>query len=301
MRFPEEKTRVLYEFGYFDPRRVAEAVSVLEELGERVMVLAGGTDLLNLMKLRQVTPEFLLNIKNIKGLDHIRQNRGLEIGALTRISTIKESELIRGKYMSIYEAAEWFGTPQIRNMATVGGNICRSSPSSDMTAPLMALDAVLKLVGPKGERKVPVEDFSIGAGENISDREIVTEIVVPPQEGTYGTAFRKLMRSSADLAKVSCAVRVTVGDSRCNDIRIVLGAVADKVFRAKAAEEIIRGEKITDEVIDAAAEEASSEAQPITDVRSTAAYRRQVIKVLVRRLIVLSIERAAQKRTVSHG
>ena len=150
MRFPKEITRTIKEFGYFDASGVDEAVSVLGKLGKNAKILAGGTDLLNLMKLRKVVPEFVINIKNIKGMEYIHENEGLKIGALTRISAIRESEIIKQGYMSLFDAAEWFGTPQIRNMATVGGNVCRSSPSSDMIAPLMALDAKLKLVGPNG-------------------------------------------------------------------------------------------------------------------------------------------------------
>ena len=296
MKFPKEITRTLKEFGYFNPSNMGEAVAILEERGSKMMILAGGTDLLNQMKVRQVNPEFVLNIKKIKELEYIRQNKGLEIGALTTITAMRESEAIKKGYISLYEATEWFGTPQIRNMATLGGNICRSSPSSDMVAPLMALDALLKLAGPKGEKTVPIEEFTVGVGENILDREILTEIIIPQQERPSGTAFKKLKRSSADLAKVSCAVRIAMKDGKCEEIRIVLGAVADKVFRAKKAEELLRGEKVTDAVIEEAGKKASQEAQPITDVRSTAEYREQMIKVLVKRLIPLSIERARVKQ-----
>lgn len=291
MKFPKEITRTLKEFGYFDPPDLNGAVSIIGELGRKVTILAGGTDLLNQMKVRQVIPEIILNLKKIIELEYIRQNGQLEIGALTTITAIRESGIIRKGFISLYEAAEWFGTPQIRNIATVGGNICRSSPSSDMVAPLMALDAMLKLVGPKGERSVPIKEFAVGPGENTLDREILTEIVVPQQEGPYGTAFLKLKRSSADLAKVSCAIRIRMKGSKCEDIRIVLGAVADKVFRVKKAEELLKGEKVTDAMIEEAGKKASQEAQPITDVRSTAGYRKQMIAVLVKRLIYLSMER----------
>lgn len=295
MRFPKEMTRTIKEFGYFDAYTVDEAVSVLGQLGRNAKVLAGGTDLLNLMKLRKVVPDFVINIKNINDLEYIRQNEGLKIGALTRISAIRESEITKQGYISLFDAAEWFGTPQIRNMATVGGNVCRSSPSSDMIPPLMALDAELRLVGPKAERKVSIEEFLVGAGKNILEREILTDILVPYQERPFGTAFLKLRRSSADLAKVSCAIRITFKKGICDDIRIVLGAVADRVFRAKEAEEIIRGERITDKAIEKAADKASQTARPITDVRSTSDYRKEIVKVMVRRLMNSSIERANRR------
>ena len=139
---------------------------------------------------------------------------------------------------------------------------------------------------------VPIEEFALAPGENRLDREILTEITIPQQGKSSGAAFKKLKRSSADLAKVSCAVRIMIKDGQCKDIRIVLGAVADKVFRAGGAEEVMRGEKVTDAVVDEAGEKASQEAQPITDVRSTAKYREQMIGVLVQRMIRLSIERA---------
>jgi len=295
MKFPREMTRVLREFGYFGPSKIDDAVSALGELGSRVMILAGGTDVLNQMKLRQVNPEFLLNIKNIKELAYLKHNGGLEIGPLTTITAIRESERVRKRYPSLYDAAEWFGTPQIRNMATVGGNVCRSSPSSDMVVPLMALDGMLRLVGPKGVRTIPMEEFVTGSGGNVLDCEILAEIIVPQQEEPFGTAFIKLKRSSADLAKVSCAVRIRMKDGQCEDIRIVLGAVSDKVFRAKAAEEVMRGEKITDAVIEEAGKRASQEARPITDVRSTAEYRMQMISVLTKRMIYTSLERLRQR------
>lgn len=290
--FPKEITRTLRTFGYFSPRDVSQVVSLLGELGDRAKILAGGTDLLHAMRLRQMTPEYLINIKELTGLDSVRENAGLEIGALARISILHDSEVIRQKYVSIYEATEWFGSPQIRNMATVGGNICRSSPSSDMIPPLIALDAVLTLVGPKGGRNVAVQDVLLGAGKTALDREILTSVSVPPRTKGSGAAFKKLMRSSQDLAKVSCAVRMDLEGGKCSDARIVLGAVADKVFRAKEAEKILRGEKVTGKVIEEAARQASREAQPITDARSTAAYRTHVIRVLVERLIKLSMERA---------
>ena len=128
-------------------------------------------------------------------------------------------------------------------MATVGGNICRSSPSGDMIPPLMIFDAEVTLSGQKGERRVLLEEFFYGPGENCLDKEILTEIVIPLQEGTYGTAFTKIMRNSGDLAKVNCAVKVGIHDGICNDIRIVLGAVAGKPVRAKKAEQVIKGDR----------------------------------------------------------
>lgn len=293
MSFPKEITKTLKEFGYFSPHTVATAVAILKDLDGEAEVLAGGTDLLPLMKIRIMIPKYIINIKDIVGLNYIREESNvLKIGALTTISTIRESDLIRRKCLSVYEAAKRFATPQVRNMATVGGNICRSSPAADMIPPLMTFDAEVKLVGPKGERRVLLEKFFTGAGENILNREILSEVVIPIPEGTYGTAFEKLTRTSVDLAKLSCAVKITTSDNRCDDIRITLGAVASTPVRARKAEQVIKGKKITDESIMRSAQAVAEEIAPITDVRSTANYRKQVSEVLARRLIKLAAERA---------
>ena len=179
----------------------------------------------------------------------------------------------------------------VKNMATIGGNICRSSPSADMVPPLVVLGAMLKLVGAKGEREVLIEDFFTGPGTNVLNQEVLREIVIPKGKGRWGSAFGKVMRNSGDLAKVNCAVRVVVSEGTCEGIRIALGAVSAKPIRAKNAENAIQGKKISDAVIEAAAEKVVEDIKPITDVRSTIDYRTEVSKVLVRRLIKLSVER----------
>jgi len=292
MSYPQQVTKAMKEFKYFSPKTVDETISILKQLNGKVEILAGGTDLLPQMKLRKITPEYVLSIRNMTGLDYIREeDSSLKIGALTTISRIKESDLIKRMYLSVHEAAKAFGTPQIRNMATVGGNICRSSPSADMVPPLMTFDAEVKLAGPKGEGVVLVEDFFAGAGENILDGGILTEIVLPMHEKRWGTAYEKIARTSADMAKVNCAVRITVSGGRCDDIRIVLGAVANTPIRARKAEQAIRGKEINDELIERAAQEVVGDIAPITDVRSTIEYRRQVSIVLVARLVRLAIDR----------
>jgi len=286
-------TKKLKEFQYFSPTTVAEVVSVLKDYDRRAKVLAGGTDLLSLMKLRAVTPECIVSLKKIAGLDYIREEgKELRIGALTTIAAILASELIKQQCFSLYEAATVFATPQVRNMATIGGNICRSSPSADTVPPLMVSGAELKLAGARGERRVLLEDFFTGAGQNVLDQEILTEIVVSMPAGQYGTAFAKLTRNSVDLAKVNCAVKITVSGGRCDDIRIVLGAVADRPVRAKKVEQAIKGQEIKDEVLEEAAQKVIEDIAPITDVRSTAEYRAQVSQVLVKRTIKQAINRA---------
>ena len=292
MSYPDKITKSMQKFRYFSPKTVSEAVLTLSQLDGTAKVLAGGTDLLPMMKQRAITPGSVVNIKNITELAYIREDAdGLKIGAMTTIADIKESDIIKQKCVSLYEAARKFGTPVVRNMATMGGNICRSSPSADTVPPLMVFDAEVKLVGPKGERGLLLEDFFTGPGENVLKQELLTEIIIPKKEDRYGTAFEKVGRSSADLAKLNCAVRITVSGGRCDDIRIALGAVADKPIRAKKAEQAIKGKTISDEATEAAAQKVTGDIAAITDVRSTAVYRTDVSKVLVRRLIKLAVER----------
>lgn len=292
MSYPDKITKTMKEFRYFSPKTVPEAVSTLSRLDGKAEVLAGGTDLLPMMKQRVVTPENIVNIKKIPGLAYIREDaEGLKIGALTTIADIEESDLIKQKCLSLHEAAKKFGASLVRNMATIGGNICRSAPSADMVPPLLVFDAEVKLVGAKGERKILLEDFFTGSGKNVLKQELLTEIIIPKESGRYGTAFEKVRRSSVDLAKLNCAVKIVVSDGKCDDIRIALGVVADKAIRAKKAEQAVRGKSISDEVIEGAAQKVTEDISPRTSARSTAWYRTEVSKVLVRRLIKLAVER----------
>ncbi len=285
-------TKRLKEFKYVSPTTVTEAVSILKDYEGRAKVLAGGTDLLPMLKLRSVIAECIVSLKKIDGLDYIRQEGNeLKIGALTTMSAILASDLIRQKCVSLYEAARVFATPLVKNMATIGGNICRSSPSADTIPPLMSFGAELRLVGVKGERKILLEDFFTGVGENVLDDEVLTEIVVPLPKEQYGAAFTKLTRNSVDLAKVNCAVKVIISNGKCKDIRIVLGAVADRPVRVNKTEQCIKGKEIKDEFIEEAAQKIIEDIAPITDARSTAEYRAQVSQILIKRTIKQAIAR----------
>jgi probable selenate reductase FAD-binding subunit len=295
MSFPQELTKSIKIFRYFSPRTLKEAISILEELHGNAKILAGGTDLLPMMKLHRVTPQNVISLRNVVGLGHIREtNLTLKIGALRTISEMQQSDLVRERYTSLYEATKTFGTPQIRNMASIGGNICRSSPSADMVPPLITLDSRVNLVGPNGEREVLLEEFFTGPGENALNGEILKEIIVPSPPARCGMAFRKVMRASADLAKVNCAVKIVSRDRICDDVRIAIGGVADTPIRARRTEEIIRGREVNKDVINEAALAVTKEIAPITDVRSTAQYRAHITSVLVSNLTALAFHRSTQ-------
>ena len=292
-------SRRLGSFGHVAVSSVEEAIAALHEDGG-ASLLAGGTDLLALMKLGVEEPGCLVNLKEIPGLDAIREEDGvLRIGALARIRSILSSSLVERRCRALHESTLDFGTPPIRNMATIGGNICRSSPSADTVPALMAYDADLILVGRDGERAVRLVDFFTGPGQNVLDREVLTEIRLPLPKGSTGSAFAKLNRTSSDLAKVNGAVVIRIREERCDDVRIALGAVADRPIRARAAEQMLRGMALDDGRIDAAAEKVTEDIAPISDVRSTARHRSRVAGVLVGRLVRLAAERARRCESTS--
>jgi carbon-monoxide dehydrogenase medium subunit len=279
--------KTLKSFEYLVPGTVEQAASLLATHKKGASLIAGGTDLVSMMKDRVTIPTHLIDLRAISGLDYIQYEKdgGLRVGALTRIATLKESDFIREKHRAIHEATESFATTQVRNMATIGGNICRSAPSADMVPPLLVCDSKVKLIGPKGERTVLLQDFFTGPGENALNNEILTEIEVPPQREPWSTAFMKLARAATDLSKVNGAMAILVTNGKCKDVRIALGAVAPTPVRARKVEEALKGELFDDRIIDEATERVVEDIAPITDVRSNAEYRTYITKVLIKRLI----------------
>jgi carbon-monoxide dehydrogenase medium subunit len=288
-------TRCITEFGYFSPTKLEEALALLQKYGKRAAILAGGTDLMVDLKYRTIAPDYVINIKKIRGMEEIRETRngGFRIGALVTMAKIRSSEIVQQKFRSLHQTTtEAYHSWQIKNLATIGGNLCKSSPAADSVPPLITLGAEVKLVGAKGERRMAVEDFITGVNKNILDREILTEVIIPPQKGRYGTAFQSLKRTSVDLCKVNCAVKVVLAGDRFEDVRIALGAVAPTAVRARKAEETLRGKKASEENIQGAAQKVTEDISPITDARSTADYRRKVSQVVARRLLIQAVEQA---------
>jgi len=280
---------------YFQPKTVSDAISLLVSHGEAAKILAGGTDLLVLMRSRALRPECIIDITRVPGLDYIsyRDEDGLRIGALATLRAVELSKVVRDRYLVLYEAVQQMGSTQVKNMGTVVGNLCRASPSADTAPPLLVLEAEVRIAGPIETRIVPLEGFFIGPGETVLEYyEMVTEIMVPGLPADTGMAFLRATRVAADLAKVNVAAAVTVKNGACEDARIALGGVAPTPIRARKAEEVLKGEKLGDGVVQEAAEIAATEIRPIDDVRSSAEYRKELSKVLVRRAIRLSQQRA---------
>jgi carbon-monoxide dehydrogenase medium subunit len=277
---------------YLRPGDLAEAIKLLTKYGEKARIIAGGTDVL---VEKDPKIEVLIDVMGL-GLDYIEtDDLGVRIGAATTFAEIEASPALRmNPYNILAQAAHQIGTPQIRNLATIGGNICSAVPSADSALPLLALDATVCISGSTEERSMEVSNFFLDARKNALERdELLTEIRLPVLPARTETVFIKKGRvAAADLATVNAAVRVTISvGGICQDVRIALGAVAPTPVRVKAAESMLRGKKPQDELLEKVAEQASKEISPITDIRGSAQYRTTLSRVLVERALNEAVAR----------
>lgn len=281
------------EFDYAEPRTVEEALSLLDGSEEKTRVVAGGTDLLVQMKMGKIVLGHLVSLARIPGLRYLIVDRGLRIGALTSFRQIEKEAVIREKYTALYEAARSVTSVQIKHMGTLGGNLCNASPAADSAPALLVLAAEVKLATRKGERQVPVDQFFAGPGETIlTTNELLIEVEVPEVLPGTGSAFLKMGRISADLAKVSVAAMIVREGEVIQGCRIAMGSVAKTPLRMLETERVLIGKEWNDDLIDRAGDHASQEIEPITDIRSTAGYRRELTKVLVRDAMKIAWKRA---------
>ncbi len=274
--------RRLPKFEYLIPKTVEEACELLYKHKGEAKVIAGGTDLLINMKKRQVVPKYLIELGNLTELNYIRHNekKVLSIGALATHQMVADSPLVKETIGLLADACRKVGTPQIRNMGTIGGNLSNAGPSADTAPPLLSLEAKLTLVCSQGERIVPIDGFFTGPFTTImKDDELLTEIQIP--------CFPQMLGSYQWLTKITTidetlvGVAVVTDSGACNDIRISLCSVAPVPFRVKKAEAVLRYKGLTQKLIAEAAEVAATEATP----RSRSNYRRNMIALLVKRVL----------------
>jgi len=280
-------------FTFFSPTTLAEAARILADHNGDGRALAGGTDLLIRMKRGQWTPRAVVSLNRIAGLNDIALNGELKLGARVTLNQLIRSPIIREYFPVLAQTARNMAGVQVRTLATVGGNLCNASPSADMSPPLMALNARAVIVGAAGERVVPLDEFFVGPGKSVlQPGEILRELLAPHGENAPRASYKKLEhRAAMDIAMVGVGVAVKIRKSEtgilnCADARIVLGAVAPTPIRARRAEEILRGNELTQERIGEAARVAAEEAKPIDDVRSSAWYRREMVQVLTQRQLL---------------
>ena len=275
----------------YQPTSLQEASRLLKENGPGGRFLAGGTDLVIAMKEKGLVPKYVVDLKRIPGLTGIRENGdgSITIGALTTMREIEISPLIRRKFPFLAQSAAEVGSIQIRNRATVGGNMANATPSADVAPSLIALNATTTIVGVNGRRTIALEDFFRGPGQtNMTDDEILTEIMIPKTSPRLVGEYIKFSpREMMDLAYVGVAVAYTLGErGRCQGVGIVLGAVAPTPVRARRAEAAVEGQALTEALAEKAGEIAAEESKPITDVRSSADYRRAMVAAMTKRALL---------------
>jgi carbon-monoxide dehydrogenase medium subunit len=290
---------MIKDFEYFAPKTLKEALTLLDKYQDECKVIAGGQSLLILMRQGLVTPPYLIDIKGLSELSYIKSDtkEGLKIGALTTHRAIEKSPLIRKKFSVLAEMERRLASIQTRNWGTIGGNLCHADPAGDPAPVLIALNATLSMASLKGERNMPVEDFCLDYFETALEvGELLTEIQLSATPPHTGTAYTKFNVIESDLATVGVAVSITLGagDGVCQDIRIALGAAAPTPMRAKQAEAVLRGKKITDNLLKEAGEVASTGAEPISDIYASEGYRRELVRVLVTRVGKEALARAKQ-------
>jgi CO/xanthine dehydrogenase FAD-binding subunit len=288
---------MIADFEYFASKTVEEALSLLSQYKEEAKIIAGGQSMLIIMKQGLITPEYLIDIKGIAALDYIKydEGKGLRIGALTIHRAIEKSPVIQEHFGVLSEMERNLATIQTRNWGTISGNLCHGDPAGDPAPALIALNAKLKLASLGRERIIEVEEFSKDYLEvALEPDEMLTEIQIPTPPPHTGIAHEKLMVMKGDMGIVGAAVSITLEprNGTCKDARIALSNCASTPLRAKKAEKRLIGKVINDALLAEAGEVASTEADPPSDVHGSAEYRREMVKVFVKRVGRIALERA---------
>jgi carbon-monoxide dehydrogenase medium subunit len=286
----------LHAIDYEAPTTLAQAVSILKAHGENARPFCGGTDIIIQLRAGVRRTEHLVDVKKIKELQTLSfdAKKGLRLGAAVPCIEISESDMMRRHYPGLTEAAHLIGSLQIQNRASVGGNLCNGSPAADTTPALIALGARARVVGPNGEREVPVEAFVVSPGRTVlKPGELLVELLVPPPAPHSSDAYlRFIPRNEMDIAVVGVGASLTLDGDKVKAARIALGAVAaTPILAAKAAGAII-GKKLDDAALEAAGHAASDACSPIDDMRGTAEFRLHIAAVLTRRVLSIAAERA---------
>ncbi len=289
-------THSIGKFEYVKPDSLSEALDMLKSNGAQVRIMAGGTDLILQMKQGQITPAFVLDVKNIPELNRLEWNKdeGLHIGAALPLSKLLAYPGLSERFGIIAQACSVIGSMQIKNRGTVGGNVCNAAPSADSAPALLCMEAKALLASTAGTRSVDLTDFFIAPGKTgIRQNELLVEIEVPnPPDHSAGCYISHTLREEMDIAAAGVAAFLVLSpeNRELEEARIALGAVAPTPIRAFNAEAELAGKPVTVSTIEAAAEKAAGDANPVSDLRASAEYRRELIRVLTRRTLQTSCE-----------
>ncbi len=311
----------MIDFDYLRPSSIEEAIELLRQCSGRAMLIAGGTDVMVGIRQRKLSPQILVSLKGIKGFDHIGPYEdGMRIGALATHRQIGESGLVRERFSALADAVDRIGSLQIRNVATMGGNIANGLPSADTACPLLVFDTKLRIKGSSGERNLPLREFYLGPGKTILQHdEMLLEFIIPPLLSDSASAYWKHGRRQAmEIAMLGVAMMLAVevadastlrdafkrnapldelfdcldrSEIYCREARIALGVAAPTPMRAKSAEEFLKGKRLTTQNLLEAGLTASKEAQLRDSMRGAAWYRKKMIEVSPRRLALRCLER----------
>lgn len=288
----------MHRFEHYAPTTIEEVVRLLMKFGAEAKLLAGGTDLLVFIRHGRIAPKCIIELSRVSELTRIDETKdGLILGACVKLRDIERSEIIRRHYPHIAEAASQVGSIQIRNLATIGGNLCTASPAGDMIPVLMVSDAKLHIVGANGERTIKIEEFFKGPNETaLGATDVLISIHLPPPKRRTGYAFFKLgVRGAMDISIASAAAKLTLSEHSpelISEVKVALGSVAPTVMLSRSVERLLTGARISDALIEEAAHAVMDEVKPITDHRASEQYRRLMAAVLTKRALKLAMQRA---------
>jgi len=289
-------------FEYHQPESLHDAVALAARFGAEASFLAGGTDLIVQIGRGRIAPRHVVGLHRVPGLAGIEANGRISLGACVTHRSIERAPELAGALRCLIEGAEVIGGHQVRNVATVGGNLVNASPAADLVPCLLALDGVVTLLGPGGERDLPIERFLVGPNQTARQPdELLTRVSLPAPPARAATAFLKAGRRRAmEISVVCVATRLTLDASleRCLEARVALGAVAPTAVRAYQAERALENQPVGGEAFRRAAEAAQEACRPIDDVRASAMFRQHLVGVLVRRALERCVERVRQS---AHG
>lgn len=291
---------ILHEFEYFKPGNKKEALELVKKYGNKAKVLAGGTDLVIMMKEKMIKPDYVIDISDLNELKGItyEKGKGAEVYACTKVADIESSEDLKTKYPALAYAASQLGSHQVRVMATMGGNCCHSSPAAETPAPLSALGAKVVIASLEGEREMPIEDFIQGNRRNdLKEGEILYKFKLPEPEKNSACRYGHIgLRDAMEIDCANMAANIQLEDDKetIKKVKLVMGSVAIKPLISKAVPALLEGKKLTEELIEKTGEAAQGEAKPISDVRASAEYRKDVIAALARRLVKEAYEAAKE-------
>jgi len=287
-------------FEYLAPEGIGEAIAFLRQYGDDAKLLAGGQSLVPMMKLRVARPKYLIDIHRIADLNYIREEAGgIRIGAMTRHVQIEESSLIDERLPMLREAASEIGDAQVRNRGTIGGGLAEADPAGDYGAVVLALNAQLKCAGARGERVIPADEFfTFAYTTTMEPDEILTEIVFPLPDKSSAGVYQKLEKVAGDFAIASAAVQLSLDPNAvCNEIGIGVTGAHSTPTKSVPVEALLRGKKITSELIEQAGHVIQEGAEPIEDLRGSAAYKKKALSAILRRAIAEGLRRVESKRS----